>query len=125
MRFFKTPHGRSWFGQGFTECWFVAIVEFINNTSEDIKYQPNSGNWTFGSYIEESQTFEHYSMWDYLRFYLRMDLSQASQNIVAQIRDENDNVIRTTNINAGQNYDNQYINQANGYRKLKLVIDYA
>lgn len=100
-------------------------IKFINNTDLSIQYRPESGYWGH-RFIDKDFVTDHYSLWDYLYFYYKADLTKVTQNIVCQVYNEDTGqLLMTGYLYAGQNNVNTWGGgSANMVRNIRIECNY-
>ncbi|GEJ45801.1 hypothetical protein [Chryseobacterium sp. ON_d1] len=99
-------------------------VKFINKTQVPIEYRVEGITWS-NRYRSEDTVTDHYDAWDNLTFYYKADLREINQSILCEIYDEDNNSLLTTgNLNAGQSHSDWYGGQVNEVRNIRIECKY-
>lgn len=100
-------------------------VKFVNKTEVPIKYRIESAGWN-DRYRSEDTVTDHYDLEDSLNFYYKADLTKASQSIKCEVYNaENDTLLATGYLPAGQNQISLNGGQLNGIRNVRIECSYS
>lgn len=100
-------------------------VTFINKTELPVQYRIESYGWS-DRYRTEDTVTDHYDLGDSLNFYYKADLTKINQSIKCEIYNaENDTLLTTGYMQAGQNHNSLNGGQINGIRKIRIECSYS
>ncbi len=100
-------------------------IKFINKTEVPIQYRTEGAGWS-DRYRAEDTVTDHYDLEDYLSFYYRADLTKISKAIKCEVYNtENDTLLTTGYLPAGQKQISLYGGQVNGVRNVRIECSYS
>lgn len=100
-------------------------VKFVNKTEVPIQYRIESAGWN-NRYRAEDTVTDHYDLEDSLNFYYKADLTKVIQSIKCEIFNaENDTLLATGYLPAGQNQVSLNGGQVNGIRNIRIECSYS
>jgi hypothetical protein len=99
-------------------------IKFVNKTEVPIEYRVTANYWNC-LYTNKDIITNHYNISDYLYFYYKADLQEIDQSIECKLYDaDNDILLTTSYLNAGQNNQNWEGGQASGTRNIRIECSY-
>lgn len=100
-------------------------IKFVNKTQVPIRYRVQAPGWS-NTYRSEDTVTDHYDLGDYFTFYYNADLTKVDQSIQCNVYDaDNDNLLTTAYLNAGQNQNNLNGGQVVGIRNVRIECNYS
>lgn len=100
-------------------------VKFVNKTEVPVRYRIDASGWS-DRYRDEDMVTDHYDLGDYLAFYYNADLTKISQSVKCEIYDaENNTLLSTVYLPAGQNQNSFNGGQVSGIRKIRIECSYS
>lgn len=100
-------------------------IKFVNKTQVSIRYRVQAPGWS-NTYRSEDTVTDHYDLGDYFTFYYNADLTKVDQSIQCNVYDaDNDNLLTTAYLNAGQNQNNLNGGQVVGIRNVRIECNYS
>ncbi|UTX50097.1 hypothetical protein [Chryseobacterium sp. MA9] len=99
-------------------------VKFINKTEVPIQYRIEAVGWG-DQYRAEDTVTDHYDLGDYLTFFYKADLTKINQHIKCEVYNaENDTLLTTGYLSAGQNQNSVNGGQINEVRNVRIECSY-
>lgn len=100
-------------------------VKFINKTDLPVSYRIIAPAWN-DRYRTEDTVTSHYDLGDYLNLYYNADLTKVNRSIKCEIYNaENNTLLTTVYLPAGQNHKSFSGGQVNEIRKIRIECSYS